>query len=589
MSERILSEAQVTLKGKLGLQRFFKGKEFELARPILYESLDQIAARLAIHSASGRAPTEFLKQFATYAVSRNRFIESWLRKKNSNAKLFESDEDWQQIVWPLMGAAVVERWMSDGHGADVVEDAEAITAEALRIELVELLQLAGAAGELTEKESQQLAEDVWYSENRPDMGDWIAAQLRRLIDDDADLLLLNELIDDDGEPIPRGERDREVAKKALLHLKVSALKDIGGEAAPGGSNNREVLVNYIVDRYGADEETIAELIWSKVGKGDLDGPTLVTRIMSLESPPDVERAANALAALRGRYLRVDVARWFLFGDLAIAEDGSLRLQGIVRYYEAESKAEYGEFTLATTLNRGRVELRLHPERAWLEMRAARANDVRHIARALERTAGIKTRPALHFSSPPLDGALLLINPRTRQFLDFIQTGFSGAGTEIRNMTTANFESLADVEGGSNRPRVRAVRLEGNQLTSHPQACQLMVTSRVLRSIDVLVRVGLTGGSEDIPVRFELAPGHAAVSTALSSLSMSDTQSVHANLTRRLESSIDSGVRDLEALKATVAKMEQRAQERTPDEADILITTNPEPSASVAAAAPNAGP
>jgi hypothetical protein len=154
-------------------------------------------------------------------------------------------------------------------------------------------------------------------------------------------------------------------------------------------------------------------------------------------------------------------------------------------------------------------------------------------------------------------------------LDFLATGFKDPGMQVRDMTVARFESEATA-GDARRPTVRAVRLEGVYLDSHPQACAAMVQGRALLSVDLMLDVGLTGGRERIPVQLEISRDHATVATALTTIPRSETERVHRDLTRRFEVALGAGVRDLPGLERVAGLVATRALEPRAERPDILI-------------------
>ncbi len=273
-------------------------------------------------------------------------------------------------------------------------------------------------------------------------------------------------------------------------------------------------------------------------------------------------------------MRIGVARWFIFEDSRYdTDDDELFLRGRVRYYNPSLRVEYGEYALDPGLGNGEAEMRLRAGHPWLELTVHRAGDVGGIARALENVAGIQTHARLPIHAAVTEGPLMRVDPRTLQILDFLSTGFRGQGMRVLNMTVARFET--DIRGAvldQSRPLVRAVRLEGNQLSSHPHACSMIMQGRALLSLDLTLEAGLTGGAALVPVRLELAQNHAAIYTALThGIVRSDTARVHRDLMRRFEVSLDAGIRDEAALAVEGRKIADRIAVREEDlRADILI-------------------
>lgn len=569
-SPRVLSPAQRQKRKAYGVDSWMNRKNFRVRRETLYATLGTFAFRLSKHSVDGTADPLELAKLARVIIAGDAGILEWFSQYKKGSKILKTDEGWEDLVQVVAGA-LVERYLADEQ-PPTVADVEPIIEERRRDELAELIDLAVETARLSQDAGQTLGEALYTSPTVPDLKEWAAKQLEQIAEEDASSLVFFDVEEDEDEPIPRRERDKEVAKGALMRLSVTELRELGGEDAPGGSSNMDALTSYVVDKYGSDSETIAELIYRYERPPPEHG--LTTRIVSISDEPDVAKARKRIDAFRGRYMRIGVARWFIFEDARVSTtNDELILKGRIRYYSPSLRVEYGEYALDLGLGTGEAELRLRSGHAWLELTVKRAGDVGGITRALERVTGIQTHANLPVHAAVTEGPLMHVDRRTLQILDFLYTGFRGTGLRVTNMTTARFESdTPRVTADQTRPQVRAVQLEGNQLSSHPQACSMIMQGRALLSLDLMLEAGLSGGPARIPVRLELARNHAAIFTALTAgISDSDTGRVHRDLMRRFEVSLESGIRDAAALAVEGRRIAERAGAREEDlQADILI-------------------
>jgi hypothetical protein len=145
------------------------------------------------------------------------------------------------------------------------------------------------------------------------------------------------------------------------------------------------------------------------------------------------------------------------------------------------------------------------------------------------------------------------------------------GIELGNLAVARFETSQDADTpGARTPTVRNVRLGGQHLLSHRQACELMTGGRALTQLTGSVRVQLSATETVIrTLRIDLDIDHLAVATTIPA----DDADGHSRAVHRRI--LDAAQRCIERVEfpssaeAQVPAIAARSTGDNPAEADIL--------------------
>jgi hypothetical protein len=565
MAKFVLSDAQRADKKAFRVDRWMNSKKYKEREQTYFETVDQFAGQLAQISADGEADPQALAALLAVILREDRSVAGWFDKKLSGSTDLREDEGWKRLYIAAAGA-IVERYLNAGRASAAVAETRALTQEAFFAEIDNLLARAAELGKESDERAQQAREDLYSAPFLPDINAWARDRLTQLLEED--VLIARDVADEDDERIPRDEREREIQKSALLRLRVTQLLDIAGEERFSGRGRLEQLAGQIVDQYHADEQEIARLV---ITREDPDvEPSITTRLLAIDGDPDLPEARRRLAAFVGKYVRVKVARWFIFNNIG-GDNDELRIEGELHFYRVEPKYEDGDYAITSRPRMADVQMVVRRGVRWVEVTAKRGGEISSLAAALETASGIRTRSALPLRAAAPEG-WLHIEPRTLQMLDFLNTALHDNAVQLKNMTMAQFETARDAEEDPRRPTVTSVRLQGRQLISEPQACRHIVDGRALLSVSVSVEVRTSNEDAPLfPMRFELASDHATVRTNyISGVDDAATSRVHRAMLERVQRSLEAGVRDEGGLRGILGQITERAGQQTAERADILV-------------------
>lgn len=116
------------------------------------------------------------------------------------------------------------------------------------------------------------------------------------------------------------EVEHEVIKKALVGLKVSTLRRLAEEQRLQASGTSEDLATRLGRAYEWDAEAVARLVLANEEEPPADRGH-VTRVFPLSDAPSVDHIQSRLSYVLGRYIRIGVARWFVFESAEVGDDG----------------------------------------------------------------------------------------------------------------------------------------------------------------------------------------------------------------------------------------------------------------------------
>jgi hypothetical protein len=322
-----------------------------------------------------------------------------------------------------------------------------------------------------------------------------------------------------------------------------------------------VLATRIAAQYGWNEQEIARLILESAEEPEPER-AYSERLFSLVEVPDLNYVAERLSYVLGRYIRIGVARWFVFEEL-FADDDRVELIGTTRAYGADvMNDESVPRVVPVPRSDRRVRAVLQSGEALLSVRGATTPEATAAATALEIATGIERKGYIstHHEGSGF-GVALAFAPQSLFMLDLLTARFVQARLMERNLTVAKFH-VADSknEEGETRPQLRAVRFEGSHLLDSPPACKLLADGRAL--VDMALTVQLPprpdGESGRVPVRVAIEGDHVLVMTGLG-LTPSLAYDVHNTVVYETVSEIRDGVLDPGGLEDYAERIHARAQ------------------------------
>lgn len=561
---QVLRPDERALKKKYRVTNWLNTRHYKRKQELYFSALDAFALEIGI-GPRGEVNGRALMQVLAVVHSGDRQLQSYFERWNRNGTDLEKREAWKRI-YEVSAGAVVERWFNADRNVDLIQKDVLASEGELEGRLTEVLNAAERHTTLIEEADDEARAEQYTppTAQQIDLSDTAREEVEALLREE--FTIAQEASGDLG--VPKSERDLEISKRALMRLKRADLRAIADEQNLDIEGSEESLADRIVREFDVSEEDIARLVIDNEEGAPERG--YVSRLVALATEPNLAQAAARLRLFLNSYIRVGVARWFVFTEVT-ASDTDVRVRGMLRYYRVSPKVEDGEYSLAAEPRSSEIEMRLRHGVPWIELSAKRGGETNALVSALQSASGVRARGILPLAMKAPEGVMTGWDRRTVFMLDFMQTSLEDETIHRSDQRTARFESDApghDVTPG--RPLVTSVRLQGQQLMSHQQACDLIVAGRGLLSLDLVIRYRVNAEqTERMPIRIELADSHASVFTGFTDSAESVTRRAHDELVRRLRRALVAEIADEAKLLALADQIVDRAQGEAPDEADIL--------------------
>ncbi len=470
----------------------------------------------------------------------------------------------------LAGMLIAEQYL-DAHHRDIPGEPRLGTATAL------LDALDGIFEQMREHGSQMAQTDVVAGEiaiTLPDLQD--STSVARALIDDAALAYESLIPESEDGGIPDPVQRRSISKAAFLRLTAAELAELAAEEDDGtidGLPSKQAIANALADRHGQDLDHVARMV-IRQAEGD---PSfgLVTRLMPLREPPDLDAAERAFRALQNRYFEPRLAVFFIFGAVN-RNAGILRATGKLMSFTVNPTEAAGTAQIYAKPSTQDITVVLRQGERWAEIDARRASDLHVLRTVLRRTGEIEPASALTAPDAYPVEPYSTWDPRTLWVLDFLRRDLQAPELKLDDTLMANFltpQGEPDNDEGDRRvPNLQAVRLLGTQLHEHPEACSRIASSAHLRDIEVRVRkvtdrtLGLT---KLVRVRLSWEPEHLAV---LSGAGTDDTfdRPVHDQIVKLVRGAAGRQLGET-GLLPMLAQVERRAVDGTiPDDGSSVL-------------------
>lgn len=409
-------------------------------------------------------------------------------------------------------------------------------------------------------------------EDKPDVTAALGEALRAALEDE----IVSAVETDEGTGILEWEYEREVIKKALVGLKRVELKNIAREKKLEIQGSTEQLAATIGRAYRWDEEEIARLILSREPEATPERGHMA-RLVPVADPIDPDFVARRLEYVHHRYVRVGVARWFIFEEISRDNDVVVA-RGRIRSYQAHVTEEIENPTLGATRSEDQIAIRLEGGARLIQMTARNPTAVRSAMKAIEHATGISALGYVPFRQPALEGAAGTFAGESLFLLDVLDNRISEAGFRSRNLTIARFRlseadelvSGAALEEAPSRPQLKAVRFEGDHILDSVTACHLLAQeARAL--VDISFTASLFDATQStreslprFPLRVGLERDHAVVLTGFGTLAPELSVAAHVALRAAVIAEISDGISDT----AKIEDLSDRIRERSREEEDV---------------------
>ncbi|WP_448614068.1 hypothetical protein [Modestobacter sp. URMC 112] len=439
-----------------------------------------------------------------------------------------------------------------------------MTEEALDHAISELLDLAATRGNELRELQGRSAPDMPRIEER------LRNDLRRS--------LTEEIV-----PASRGrngeidahEVEHEVIKKALIGMRLPALREAARDEGLPTSGAAEQVATRVAQAHGWNPEEVARLVLRYE-----EEPTAerghVTRLFPLRDNVEIKYALTRLTVVAGRYIRVGVARWFVFEEVKQASEARLEISGSYRAYRATVDESAGQPSLTPVPGREPVRVTLGGSDV-LQVHGGGVQAARAAAHALAIVIRTPLRgyvPNAEAGATALTGS---VHPTSEFMLDVLSSRLGDLGFYNRNLTVARFkvgESEDDESGEQEgtRPKLRAVRFEGQHILDSIAACRLLATER--RPLpEIALQAFFQPDDIDKPTRLPIKIGierdHVLAATGLGTEPLVSS-SAHQRVLTALKEEMELGVSDTEKLRELIHRVNARAEEAAPPEAATML-------------------
>jgi hypothetical protein len=435
-----------------------------------------------------------------------------------------------------------------------------ISSEQLDSELRELVQEATRYGKRAERAAIEAGIEATPSLREPEDPMRLVAGLREALEDD---LTVAHTVGVDSEIEPT-EQDHEIAKRALVHIRLPALRQIARDLRIPDSGNLDAVTDAIARELRGDKVAIAELV---VRYEDEPAPerNFTSRLFQLrEGSSDLRSLSGRLSRITGRYIRTGIARWFIIRSVETAR-GQLRLSGVFRFFRADATELDEDLTLMAVEQSAPANLILKAEEAIAEIEAKGEAESKAMMTAFEGSSSLHRLQALTPAIGPQRGLLATWHPQSIFLIDLLQSRFRLPNVEILDLNVAGFKTesasrraLANDEE-EKRPRIKSVRFEGRHLLDSRPACELLSAGQQLVQLGMTVRFRPARESDYLlPLTVKLASDHVVVVTGFGVVSPQISKELHSAVIGSIRVALTSGLADPTGLEWLARRVRDRA-------------------------------
>jgi hypothetical protein len=365
--------------------------------------------------------------------------------------------------------------------------------------------------------------------------------------------------------IDEREEHREIAKRALIHIKLPQLRVIAEDIGLPKGGKLEDVADRIVRAYDADEEEIARLIVAY----ETEPPPqrrFTTRLFRISDSLDasMDATADRIRVFAHRYVKTGIARWFVIENVD-ERVGAIRMRGTYRFYNADAELRDDEYRLRAERASASGQLTLLAGRTVVDVETKGVAEGRAMMDAFAHASGIRRPSVFSLNLPPLEGELAGWDSASVFMTDVLNSQFRTRDVEIANLVMVGFE-MGEQETSSARPTVRSVRFQGQHLLDSQTACELLTRGQRMTEWTAMVRFCADAENTSVlPVTVRLERDHLAVVTGFGAHSPTVARQLHKEVVRRLGSRLEHGVSDRGELYRVADQIRARAEQPEPVE------------------------
>jgi hypothetical protein len=461
-----LSERDRRRAETIGARRYTKCKRYRELKDPIFELLDSAVKWLEEQGFPNPYDGPMLGAFAQLIVQADGKALGHL--KDCGLKAFQEGRENEDELFVAIGNLVAEDYLKARR--ERVPAQSALRRPPRLLETVGTLlgQLKAGGKELAKREVTRKEVNVSFT---TDHAEPLAL---KLIGDAIDRYeqLLPESAGPEG--VPDTVEQRAIAKAALMSLHADELRDEMIRQELPRLPTKDAMASALAERYHGELDQVAKIVLDRQ-EGDPEYG-LVTRIMPLIDPPELDQVARALADLSGRYVEPRTAAFYIFGQVQ-RSGTTLRAHGRIRTFTVNPAEAGGEAQLNFKPFNDQITITLREGERWAEINARRSSDL-HIVRAVLARTGEIT-PAAGVPAPgPLESTPYEDwDSRTLWFLELLRRDLQGAELQLFDTRMAHFlahkPARADSEpeevGRSTPPGARAQKRTGEDTDTEPDA------------------------------------------------------------------------------------------------------------------------
>ncbi len=438
-----------------------------------------------------------------------------------------------------------------------------IRSEDLDDHLRRILETSAEFGRLAERGAQETDNRIVVRRlpDKPDLSEALFDRLRDALEDEVVVAkpATGEAV------IEEREEEREIAKRALAHIRLPQLRGIAEELNLAKGGTLDDVADRIVRAFRGDRAEIARLVVTYESEPPPER-RFTTRLFQIwEASTDVGTTLERVQLFAHRYIRTGIARWFIINDVTQAARAML-MKGTFRFYRADATEQDEEYTLWADPDSASARLRLRANETSVEVEATGDRESRAIMTAFQHASGLRWRDTLPVSRRAPEGELQGWEPRSVVMVDLLNARFGSNSIEIFNLNVAGFETGSEPTDydDSTRPSVRSVRFQGRHLLDSRTACELLVQGQGLVELGALVRFQADAESSYIlPMTLRLERDHAKVMTGFGANPALAARDLHDVVVKGVRRSLREGLMDEEALRRLAQEIRSRAEQEEP--------------------------
>ncbi len=365
--------------------------------------------------------------------------------------------------------------------------------------------------------------------------------------------------------IDEREEHREIAKRALIHIKLPQLRVIAEDIGLPRGGKLEDVADRIVRAYDADEEEIARLIVAY----ETEPPPerrFTTRLFRISDSLDarIDATADRIRLFAHRYVKTGIARWFVIENVD-ERVGAIRMSGTYRFYNADAEQRDDEYRLRAERASAPAQLTLLAGQTVVDVETKGVAEGRAMMDAFAHASGIRRPSVFSLNLPALQGEIAHWDSASVFMTDVLTSQFRTPDVEIANLAMVGFE-MGEQETSASRPMVRSVRFQGQHLLDSQTACELLTRGQRMTEWTAMVRFRPDAENAYLlPVTVRLERDHLAVMTGFGAHPPNVARQLQMEVVRRLGSRLEHGVSDRGELYRVAEQIRERAEERGPVE------------------------